>query len=166
MTDFEYTDENKGGDRLLDQRVRVRTGRGDDQYADRVAHSGTQGDTVNEHLSAPQRRILQLRADGYEGRGLARELHLAPSTITYHERRMMQILGARTVAHAVSIGYRNGLLALPKTNRYSRRVEFGRHTHSARGETDARTGCGILVGFDDPLAHWKPDTDPVTCPKC
>jgi DNA-binding CsgD family transcriptional regulator len=53
--------------------------------------------------------VLALVAEGYSTREIARELWITEETVRTHVRRLLERLGARTRAHAVSIAYRERL---------------------------------------------------------
>jgi DNA-binding CsgD family transcriptional regulator len=53
--------------------------------------------------------VLALIADGYSTREIARALWITEETVRTHVRRLLDRLGARTRAHAVSIAHREGL---------------------------------------------------------
>ena len=55
--------------------------------------------------------VLALIADGHSTREIARALWITEETVRTHVRRMLDRLGARTRAHAVSIAHRDGLWA-------------------------------------------------------
>jgi DNA-binding CsgD family transcriptional regulator len=66
--------------------------------------------------SRPRRRItprelevLALIAEGYSTTEIARALWITDETVRTHVRRLLDRLGARTRAHAVSIAYRERL---------------------------------------------------------
>ena len=58
--------------------------------------------------------VLALIAEGYSTREVARALWITEETVRTHVRRLLDRLGARTRAHAVSIAYRDGLWATPE----------------------------------------------------
>ena len=53
--------------------------------------------------------VLALIAEGYSTREVARALWITEETVRTHVRRLLDRLGARTRAHAVSIAYCEGL---------------------------------------------------------
>jgi DNA-binding CsgD family transcriptional regulator len=55
--------------------------------------------------------VLSLIADGYSTREIAERLWITDETVRTHVRRLLDRLGARTRAHAVSIAYRERLWA-------------------------------------------------------
>jgi DNA-binding CsgD family transcriptional regulator len=53
--------------------------------------------------------VPALIAEGYSSREIARMLWITEATVRTHVRRLLDRLGARTRAHAVSIAYLDGL---------------------------------------------------------
>jgi DNA-binding CsgD family transcriptional regulator len=72
-------------------------------------------DTASSNAKPPRRitprelEVLALVAEGYSTREIARMLWITEETVRTHVRRLLDRLGARTRAHAVSIAYRDGL---------------------------------------------------------
>jgi DNA-binding NarL/FixJ family response regulator len=64
----------------------------------------------HELLSVRQREVLSFVARGYTSSQIANELYLSPETIRTHARNILEALGARSRAHAVAIGLRDGLI--------------------------------------------------------
>lgn len=60
------------------------------------------------HLTPREREILQMIADGYTDREIARRLGLSPATARTHARNLIGKLGAHTRAQAVAIAIRSG----------------------------------------------------------
>jgi DNA-binding CsgD family transcriptional regulator len=61
-------------------------------------------------LSPREREVLTLIADGHPNAEVAGRLCLSEETIKTHIRHLLAKLGARGRAHAVGIGFRQGLL--------------------------------------------------------
>ena len=61
-------------------------------------------------LTEREAEVLALLADGLNGPEIANRLGISPETVKSHAGNLKLRLGARTLAHAVSIGYRRGLL--------------------------------------------------------
>ena len=61
-------------------------------------------------LTAREREVLRLVAQGLSGRAIGRHLFLAPSTVAYHLTAVFNKLGAGTRAQAVAVAARRGLL--------------------------------------------------------
>lgn len=75
--------------------------------------------TVRPSRAAPrvtprELEVLALIAEGYATREIAQTLWITEETVRTHVRRLLDRLGARTRAHAVSIAYREGLWAPPE----------------------------------------------------
>jgi DNA-binding CsgD family transcriptional regulator len=68
-------------------------------------------------LTAREREVLKLVAEGYSTSEIARALWITEDTVRTHIKRMLVRLGARTRAHAVAIAFRERLwTAPPSTN--------------------------------------------------
>jgi two-component system nitrate/nitrite response regulator NarL len=61
-------------------------------------------------LTAREREILALMADGLSGPEIARRLHVSPSTVKSHSERLYEKLGVSERAAAVAEGMRRGEL--------------------------------------------------------
>jgi DNA-binding NarL/FixJ family response regulator len=61
-------------------------------------------------LTARQREILQMLADGLQTDAVARELGLSTETVRTHTKRILAKLHADTRTQAVAIAIRNGLI--------------------------------------------------------
>ena len=61
-------------------------------------------------LSARQRQILQMLADGMQTDAVAKDLGLSTETVRTHTKRILAKLEASTRTHAVAIGIRYGLI--------------------------------------------------------
>jgi DNA-binding NarL/FixJ family response regulator len=61
-------------------------------------------------LSARQRQILQMLADGMQTDAVAQELELSTETVRTHTKRILAKLEASTRTQAVAIGIRHGLI--------------------------------------------------------
>jgi DNA-binding CsgD family transcriptional regulator len=64
-------------------------------------------------ITARERQVLALVADGYSTAEIARALWITEDTVRTHIKRMMVRLDARTRAHLVAIAFREGLWAKP-----------------------------------------------------
>ena len=60
-------------------------------------------------ITARERDVLELVAEGYSTAEIARALWITEDTVRTHIKRMMVRLDARTRAHAVAIAFREGL---------------------------------------------------------
>jgi DNA-binding NarL/FixJ family response regulator len=63
-------------------------------------------------LTARQKEILQLAAEGRSLKEIAFILHVSSKTVEYHKYRVMRILGARTNSDLTTIAIRHGLIAV------------------------------------------------------
>lgn len=67
--------------------------------------------TSGRPLSRREDEVLRLIADGYSNQGIADALVVSVETVRTHIKSLLRKLAARDRAHAVSIGYRTGLLS-------------------------------------------------------
>ncbi|MYU20785.1 helix-turn-helix transcriptional regulator [Streptomyces sp. SID8352] len=81
-------------------------------------------------LSDRQQAILRLRADGLSGPQIANRLHIAVSTVDYHERAICHTLRAVNISNAIHLAWQNGLL---RKERHGDHAGFAAHIR--RGET-------------------------------
>jgi DNA-binding CsgD family transcriptional regulator len=63
-----------------------------------------------ERLTKRETEILQLVADGLVTPEIAKKLTIAPETVKTHMHHILAKLEARSRAHAVTIGFRRGLI--------------------------------------------------------
>lgn len=66
-------------------------------------------------ITAREREVLRLVADGYSTAEIGRALWITEDTVRTHIKRMLVRLGARTRAHAVAIAFREGLWEAAET---------------------------------------------------
>jgi DNA-binding CsgD family transcriptional regulator len=64
-----------------------------------------------ERLTARQREVLQLLAEGRVMKEVAYILNMKMRTVAYHKYRMMEVLGARSNADLVKYAVRNHVIA-------------------------------------------------------
>jgi DNA-binding NarL/FixJ family response regulator len=69
------------------------------------------GDFI-DGLTAREREILQLVAEGHTTKDIARELRLSPKTVDSHRDHIMEKLGVRNVASLTKYAIREGLTTL------------------------------------------------------
>jgi DNA-binding NarL/FixJ family response regulator len=62
-------------------------------------------------LTARQREILQLVAEGRAAKEIASVLNIAPQTVAFHKHQIMDKLGLRTVAELTKYAIQEGLVA-------------------------------------------------------
>jgi DNA-binding CsgD family transcriptional regulator len=72
--------------------------------------NGRNGDRL---LTNRELEVLELVAQGYSTREIARKLWVTDETVKTHVRRVLRRLGARTRAHAVAIAFGEGLWEVP-----------------------------------------------------
>jgi DNA-binding CsgD family transcriptional regulator len=65
---------------------------------------------AGEILSSREAEVLQLIADGYGNREIGQLMFLSEETVKSHLKNLLRRLRARNRAHAVSIGFRRGLI--------------------------------------------------------
>jgi len=73
-------------------------------------HAGLERMSPLEQLTARQREILQLIAEGQNTKGIARLLHLSPKTIEYHRMKLMNALNLHDIPGLVRFALRMGLI--------------------------------------------------------
>ena len=61
-------------------------------------------------LSPRQQEVLELTAEGCDRADLAERLYISKHTAIYHQKLIRQKLCARSMAHAVAVGFRTGVL--------------------------------------------------------
>jgi two-component system, NarL family, response regulator NreC len=80
-----------------------------DDYAERAKQSGG---AQHETLSAREREILQLVAEGHPSSEIGARLHLSPRTVETHRASLMRKLGLRTRTDLLRYAFRHGILPL------------------------------------------------------
>lgn len=97
-------------------------------------------------LSDRQQLILRRRAQGDRGPEIARHLHIAISTVDWHERVIVHTYRARNIVHAVALAAQAGHLAdpadSPLTDRQHEALLWTARGSTAR-ETAARMGAPV-----------------------
>ena len=72
--------------------------------------AGIRGDDEGTPLGPREQQILQLVADGFENKQIARELGISEATVKTYLRRIFETLGAKGRAEAVAIGIRRAFI--------------------------------------------------------
>jgi len=67
-------------------------------------------------ITAREREVLELVAEGYSTAEIARALWITEDTVRTHIKRMLLRLNARTRAQAVAIAFRQGLWSAASRN--------------------------------------------------
>lgn len=70
----------------------------------------TKQGTEIDGLTGRQREVLQLLAEGRQVKEIAALLHLSPKTVEFHKYRVMDALGARTVADLARYAVKHGIV--------------------------------------------------------
>lgn len=65
--------------------------------------------TPAARLSARERQVLQLVAEGHTSPQIGERLHLAPATVDVHRRNIMRKLGLRSIADLTRFAVRHGI---------------------------------------------------------
>ena len=65
--------------------------------------------TAFEQLTARQREVLQLVAEGHSAKEIARLLHISPRTAEFHKARVMEVLGATTTVELIRHAIQHGM---------------------------------------------------------
>jgi DNA-binding NarL/FixJ family response regulator len=88
----------------------IRAAHGGDFYVDPALSSTIVLEEGDRTLTARQREILQMLADGMQTEAVARRLGLSTETVRTHTKRILAKLHADTRTQAVAIAIRNGLI--------------------------------------------------------
>src|SRR3954466_7605094 len=88
----------------------IRAARSGDFYVDPALSSTIVLEEGDRTLTARQREILQMLADGTQTEAVARKLGLSTETVRTHTKRILAKLHADTRTQAVAIAIRNGLI--------------------------------------------------------
>jgi DNA-binding NarL/FixJ family response regulator len=65
-------------------------------------------------LTVRQKEVLQLLAEGYSMKQVARHLSITPRTVAFHKYAMMEHLGIFSSAELISFAIKSGLVPVPK----------------------------------------------------
>jgi len=82
-----------------------------EDYVHRLSAAGSSGFTV---LTAREREVLQLLAEGNATRQIAALLHVSVKTVETHRQQIMNKLGINNVADLIKYAIREGLTSLEK----------------------------------------------------
>lgn len=107
-----YVLKNAGRDELL--RAIEAAAAGDTYLQGGVVDSLVETTSQEEpklHLSPREKQVLQLIADGYENKQIARELEISEATVKTYVRETFDRLGATSRAQAVAIGLREQIIS-------------------------------------------------------
>lgn len=88
----------------------IRAAIGGDFYIDPALSSTIVLEEGERTLTARQREILQMLADGMQTDAVAKQLGLSTETVRTHTKRILAKLDAATRTQAVAIGIRNGMI--------------------------------------------------------
>jgi DNA-binding NarL/FixJ family response regulator len=88
----------------------IEAARAGEFYVDPGLSSTIVLDEGDRTLSARQREILQMLADGMQTEAVAQQLGLSTETVRTHTKRILAKLEASTRTQAVAIGIRHGLI--------------------------------------------------------
>jgi DNA-binding NarL/FixJ family response regulator len=88
----------------------IRAAHSGDFYVDPALSSTIVLEEGDRTLTARQREILQMLADGMQTEAVARRLGLSTETVRTHTKRILAKLHADTRTQAVAIAIRNGLI--------------------------------------------------------
>jgi DNA-binding NarL/FixJ family response regulator len=88
----------------------IQAARNGEFYVDPALSSSLLLEEGERTLTARQREILQMLADGMHTEEVANQLGLSTETVRTHTKRILSKLGAGTRTQAVAIGIRSGLI--------------------------------------------------------
>ncbi|MDD5459514.1 MAG: response regulator transcription factor [Phycisphaerae bacterium] len=80
-----------------------------DGYVNKLAQKD---DSAYSVLTAREREVLQLIAEGLSTKAAAKELHVSPKTIEWHRCQIMRKLGIQSVAEMVKYAINEGLICV------------------------------------------------------
>ena len=70
----------------------------------------SKAEAPGEALSAREREVLQLIAEGFSAKEIASDLGISPKTVEAHRTSVMRKLGARKATELVRYALRHGLI--------------------------------------------------------
>jgi DNA-binding NarL/FixJ family response regulator len=74
--------------------------------------SGIKPDDIRAKLTARQREVLQLLAEGFSTKEVADKLNISARTVEYHKYKMMQELNLGTTAELVHYAIKHGIISI------------------------------------------------------
>jgi DNA-binding NarL/FixJ family response regulator len=80
------------------------------QLKDSLTDAAVSSPSAGTALSAREREVLQLLAEGKSMKEVAAVLEISPRTVEFHKYRLMQRLGAKTNADLVQYALKHGLI--------------------------------------------------------
>ena len=75
-----------------------------------MTKSREQAEKLAPELTARQREVLQLIAEGKSPKEIAAILNVSPRTVEFHKYRIMEIVGARTIAELTRYAVAHGIV--------------------------------------------------------
>lgn len=78
-----------------------------------IQHLGSGVPWIGSELSAREVEVLQLFAEGWANKEIARDLSLSVHTVRNHVRSVLSKLGAHSKLEAVAVAQREGILRIP-----------------------------------------------------
>lgn len=79
---------------------------------DFVRHPHTAGEPLSAVLSAREREVLQLLAEGHSIKEIAFRCHVSPKTVQTHRRHIMEKLDVHSTAELIKFAVREGVTSL------------------------------------------------------
>ena len=73
--------------------------------------AGLEVDAAKDPLTARQREVLQLIAEGHTTRVISETLHISPKTVEFHKTAMISALGVRTTADLIRYALSEGIVS-------------------------------------------------------
>ena len=73
--------------------------------------TGSSTPWASEKLSKREQQVLEMTSEGWTARDTAKELWLSVDTVKTYRKKLIRKLGARNIAHAVTIAFRRGLIS-------------------------------------------------------
>ena len=83
-----------------------------DEREESLRSSGSDSESMIEHLTPREREVLELVAEGMSNRAIAERLGNSEHTVKFHVSSLLGKLGAATRAELVAIAIRRGLIMI------------------------------------------------------